>query len=518
MNTIRAGVLWLLASMVASAYGYQKDGHRNYYSFENEPQRIKAAYKLRTDIDKTVAKTVCKWKTPGIPHSDWIDNLDGKSTDLQGNQLFPQIDYNRLYEVFPGIFVISNTRTSKYGIIKRNGQMLVPMDYVEYIDWKLEGEGLFIGKKTDNSTDIYHISGKKLCSILPTGDYYDEVHVSQKIISIRYRQNSSEKGFYNYHWRLFWYDGTPVMPEFIGASTITFNNKGNIESFTDNGITTYAITTEMSTPTETIIQPKDKNYVELQSSQALLKNVWIQTASKLMDEGKYADARECLYYYEHTDHNSQSKSTSSMSVLWQMWMQCALETQNYFNIIDKSPNFLPEGITLNPSQMEYSFDKKTYSAEAVPIVEEAIANCNAIYQEGKALWDKRSAAIDRRRARLNALSNYMKGAEKLMNSPSLLPSASTSASTNSGAAANAMPVHNVNNNGSATTKGSDSGDKGGSKTAAKHSKCKVCNGKGHCQTCDGTGRRVYGGKVQTCAACGGHPTCKACGGTGYKES
>ncbi|MBR2958091.1 MAG: hypothetical protein IKC19_00490 [Bacteroidales bacterium] len=90
---------------------------------------LKPAYKYRADIPKSVLKETRSWPDKyGILHHDWIENLNGKSIDLQGNVLFPQYNYTRLERHCGGRFWVM-TIDGKKGVVDNEGKVLVPFEY-----------------------------------------------------------------------------------------------------------------------------------------------------------------------------------------------------------------------------------------------------------------------------------------------------------------------------------------------------------------------------------------------------
>lgn len=96
--------------------------------FAQTKSEMKPAYEFRTDIPKSVLKKTRSWPDKyGILHQDWIENLNGKSIDLQGNVLFPQYNYTQL-ERYCGRFWVM-TVDGKKGVVNDEGDVLVPFEY-----------------------------------------------------------------------------------------------------------------------------------------------------------------------------------------------------------------------------------------------------------------------------------------------------------------------------------------------------------------------------------------------------
>ena len=109
-------VLFIIACVVCSSL------------FAQTKSEMKLAYEFRTDIPKSVLKETRSWPDKyGILHHDWIENLNGKSIDLQGNVLFPQYDYTQL-ERHCGRFWVM-TVGGKKGVVNNSGEVLIPFEY-----------------------------------------------------------------------------------------------------------------------------------------------------------------------------------------------------------------------------------------------------------------------------------------------------------------------------------------------------------------------------------------------------
>ena len=495
------------------------DGHRRYADYKIKPERIQRAYKLRTDISKQVVKVVSKWSVPGIPHSDWIENLNGKSVDLQGNTLFPLVSYDRLYEFCPGVFLITNTATRKSGVINRQGRMLIPM---EYENPELNVHGAFKGVKSDGTHDYYTLNGQHLLSVKNPGYisiwYYES---GLRYLSTEYKVNKTDPLG---HIRYFWYDGTPLFDEVIARYvSVKVDEQCAIVHVGDKE--TKIPITPRPLVDEGVIQLEDPDCYDLMAGRGLENNKWIKTAMDYMATGRYADAKDCLEFYDMYENQVDYRATYAQFVLWQMNQECLLEIGDYTKLLDRNPPYMPDGINLWSAKGKYLiFEESKYTKYTLPEAKKAIEVCNEFYQRGKALNEKRQQEElaeqekrARRLARLEALSNYLKGAVQLLNAPSMFSSSSSSAGKNGGSSAI------VGGSGNSKASGGNSNSSGRSSTtssksqpAQKQQKCSVCGGTGVCKYCKGTGRRVYGGKEQTCASCSGHPKCRACNGTGYK--
>lgn len=122
----RSFFLTLLLIMVLPATSSAKNKEKEYFN-------LLAQY--RQDIPAAVIKQVKKdmgYFDSSYPriHDGWIEHPFGKSVDLQGNELFPEIDYNRCKPVSPTHFELSKYHfgDNKCGVVRTDGQVIVPME------------------------------------------------------------------------------------------------------------------------------------------------------------------------------------------------------------------------------------------------------------------------------------------------------------------------------------------------------------------------------------------------------
>lgn len=111
--------------------------------------------KYRTDISPDVLKKAKK-EMNGISdyeyckiHDSWIENPYGKSTDLKGNVLFPDITYTKCKQISPTHFELGKYSLGiKYGVARTDNKIIIPienqkLDYhpesnliVAFVDWE----------------------------------------------------------------------------------------------------------------------------------------------------------------------------------------------------------------------------------------------------------------------------------------------------------------------------------------------------------------------------------------------
>lgn len=113
----------------------------------------------RADIPEGVIKKVRKemgtdtYRYPRI-HDSWIENPEGKSIDLNGNVLFPEIDYKECKQVSPTHFELDDfyyLTGHKKGVVRADGKVIVPVEnrmlhyfplfniIVAQVDWETYG-------------------------------------------------------------------------------------------------------------------------------------------------------------------------------------------------------------------------------------------------------------------------------------------------------------------------------------------------------------------------------------------
>ncbi len=95
----------------------------------------KDAYKIlleyRTDISPAVIKKAKKWGSDPIIHDSWIENPWGKSIDLQGNVMFPDLEYVKCKEITPILFELKKDLNVS-GVVRSDGTVIIPFKHHDF--------------------------------------------------------------------------------------------------------------------------------------------------------------------------------------------------------------------------------------------------------------------------------------------------------------------------------------------------------------------------------------------------
>lgn len=139
----------------------------------------KDAYKIllehRTDISPDVIKKVKEWLRDPIFHDSWIENPLGKSVDLNGNELFPNIAYRGCREISPVLFELKaeNVRTHK-GLVRSDGTIIIPLKHKELLYFPEIGVIVGISEKFYQGEDKAYVYtyGGALIKEIPEAKYF----------------------------------------------------------------------------------------------------------------------------------------------------------------------------------------------------------------------------------------------------------------------------------------------------------------------------------------------------------
>lgn len=478
----------------------------------------KAAFKLRDDVTKTAKLKMKSWRRPGILHSDWIENTYGKSIDLDGKELFPEVDYIEMTEFMPRLFALNNYNTHTQGVIRRDGTIIVPFRYT-YVDSSDDVRGILkgiVGDKVNGKIDFWTIDGAYLFTVEKLG-YSIEDHekidcrydFDKNFIKASYSIN--ENGKKKVVSRFFLADGTEVMDPIVSdwGTGIYFFPK--IEVINADK------TTEVVFPNAKAKRPQlslcNREEAEKQARLEFTNNVWVKKGIESYSQGNYKKALEYLHYFCDFDQlGTIGVYNTTELFLCSIMMRCYYELGDYAPIINgRGDKFVP-WFTLVPNFRKDEAKLLQYAPSVRSEVIRLIDVCHEIYdasvaahqqriirqQQNAELWGQVFKSVNR------SISQTVQSMNRSSSSSNVIVSSSTNSNVSS---SSSYSSHNRN---------SSSSESDNTKLSERHEKCGVCDGTGVCTYCKGTGKGVRLGMDSTCGACEGHPKCTACKGRGYK--
>ena len=457
-------------------------------------KRMKEAYKLRVDIDRKVLAKTAKWPLEcGIIHSDWIECLNGKSIDLQGNELFPQYEYNELKLYCKNYFVM--TVKGHKGVVKRDGKQLTDFKY-DHFDFTKVSSGFFMAftQKDSPKIDIYSVEGR-LIHTLNNAIWAEASYLpNENLLNITYENTNKE--------RLT----KKIFPD------------GKSES--DQG----------NHPKLTIM-----DFAEVYSDDLLtLMNdpIGRQVMTPITDNYGNSSIKQALFMLEYYNEFERSRLISPESypnlLLLKNLLSCYYQQKNYEKVLNilngTDPAFRPlpfkfdlakKEAQLNDLQTQFD---DTFSSVSSPAGK--FGNCADTFKElysnsldgmkGTLTLSKLKENEQRRQQRksaLNAAIGFGIGQVFDLN-PISGSSSSSSAKSSASSSAKKKKASSSGNNDEKDVEFED---------IEMHEKCPVCDGKGYCKSCGGKGTKIYTAKrgTEVCASCNGSPKCKSCDGRGY---
>lgn len=486
----------------------------NQASFATQKDRLSKAYKYRTDIDKKVLSITKKWPNKvGVLHSDWIENINGKSIDLNGHELFPQYDYTGLEQYCDSFFVMSVNGLK--GVVTRNGKQLTKFGYWGFDFSQIDG-GIILAKINaigTGKTDIYSTNGNLLYSLEEYDYLHSEYNALYNNIIIVFFDSSGAKRYL-----VFFPDGDRACDvDLIGGDLLISSDK-IIHRINDESISIQKINTDKPHPS--LIESYRQDMYSLDEID-YNKNKWIGLFNNYYQAKKYKDALFCLDYYNLYEKQAlRSDGSMPNFKIFTFDLKCREKLEDYKTVIDiiRSADLdhrLPFGLLYDPIERKLKFCMESlYSDEENKGIGQMVSDINGLYntsiegykkkevsrQQNAQFWGAMLGAAAA--TTLNVIAEFSTGA-----------SSSSKQSGNSG-------VKTTSVSSTPSSSGSSGGDNSSSSdelvTVEKYIKCTVCDGSGKCVHCGGTGKGVYNGKVDRCAACDGHPKCPSCHGRGYK--
>ena len=491
----------------------------------------KRAFKLRKDVSKEAAKKMKNWDKPGKLHSDWIENQYGRSIDLQGNELFPDMDYTHLTPRAQGIYEISKwVGGYRKGIFKRNGTQIVPMEYDE-VSWKWNTYGALMGIKGKRTpyahVDIYTTDGILLLSLSDVPYNYEDSELLscqydfKRDIFVADYQDPQEPNVNVC--RAFLADGTELS-EPVRGKLVSYDFP-NFMVYEDGTRKQFAIPQAYAS-NKPKLEQADREEWERMSCALFNNDKWKQLAVAAFEAGKYKEALEYFLYLYDIDCFEAGiiESASPSLMLCSYMMRCYYELGNYQAILNANDASSYAGFMLPWSYYNYAgYDDAKLNLWPKNSKEESLKLlhvCRDIYQAaGPAFAEQQQ----RRQQNAEMWGNIMMAVGQS------LTSMSAQLSNNWSTTAGSAPVSS--SAGSMTVPTSSHGSSSSSNTHDTPEKktCPRCHGEKtvvteHSITVAGYGLRQ---EKTTCQQCGKsydktsrshkHETCPSCHGKGYYE-
>jgi hypothetical protein len=254
-------------------------------------KELKAAYKYRTDIAKDVLAITKKWPDKyGVLHNDWIENLNGRSIDLQGREILSWLDYTNL-ELCCDTFFVATNEKGKKGVFGRQSEKCLASVSYDEIDFSYTAlTGTFIAKMGNDATKVtavFSTTGEKFDFLEITklvGVFY---YPKSNIISIIWTDSSD-----NTHKSFYWPNGKRAYGEDIGKGELTLGTDGF--KYTPPGDTVPQtlkyINTEVSCPRPRVLT---KEQMTSQDNKSFKSNKWIELADQYNNTKNYRDMAFC---------------------------------------------------------------------------------------------------------------------------------------------------------------------------------------------------------------------------------
>ncbi len=468
-------------------------------------------YKYRKDIDKKILDMTKRWPSKvGILHSDWIENQNGKSIDLQGNEMFSQYDYTGLEQYCDSFFVM--TVNGRKGVVSKSGNQIIGFDYWGF-DFSYVNQGVILATCNAIGTggvDVYNLLGIRLCKLDKYSFFMSIYHSEYNHQEIVYSDGDNLR-----HTKLFYPDGEMVCPNHFENGFVMDGRDSVAHHFNDTIVKVPVLNKEKQ---HVVMDIKDEKEIREQDQKDYDNNTWIVQFQRLYDAKMYKEASYCLDYYNLYERKSLRSVYSMPNYnLYFNNLKCHYEIGDYELIMNaikgKDPNYIaPKGMQFSPRDNQLKpVLKSLYSKEDNNEIDGMVTCLNDIYQNSIKAYNELEL---RRQRNAQVWGAVLEGVATGM----VKGIASGSSSTGSAVSrpSNSYSVSSGANQSSSSSNGSAANNSGELVTVEKHIPCRLCDGTGVCKICKGTGKGVYGGKVSRCGACDGHPKCSSCKGTGYK--
>ncbi|MCR4921095.1 MAG: hypothetical protein K5945_05225 [Bacteroidaceae bacterium] len=513
-------------------------------AMKGEETLLKKALKYRTDIAKPIQKEITKrFMDVAILHSDWIESGMTKSTDLQGNPLFPEQFYSSIAQRCDSFFVLNSmpgaenirrmnalTRTvavgneltdfaslaqqaTNYALFTRSGRQVVPFLGYSDIDLTFLSDGVVLAHRKDSlgMTDVYSLLGQRLCSLRDCT--IQSVSYGSYANHIRLEFNRQGDGAHTF---AFYYpDGAPACPDI----TVPFTIDGPDSILCIDRETTYRVAVEGSPDAHPRMSESSVGQQMEADERSFRNNVWVKAYQQHYDRHEYKDALFCIgYYYQHERGALFSPYSAPNQEAFMMAVDCRLamlQSQEATAMVQGTDEDfpLPEGLTFHEGE-EAVTSHVEWPLEAAACTREAADRLNQFYASAieKAAQQQQERA---QRSAFLAAAITMAATDLVTTAIDAKMGSRGSASTSTGST---KPK-------SATSAGRGTSSSSGSEAQAEA----PANPQRDCPVCKGTGRMPHetymgsatAGQKKYCEYCQEdryvghhHVFCSSCKGTG----
>lgn len=483
-------------------------------------REMKASYKYRKDIPKEVLELTKKWPDKyGVLHSDWIENLNGKSIDLKGNEILPWLDYKQL-ELCCDTFFVATTSDGKKGVYGKHDQRTIVPDTNDEVDFSWTAlSGCIIGKSKKDS------GGAQLCFVYTNkGQMLDFLEMATAIGTVYYPKNKLINVIWKdvtgvFQKRLYWTNGKRASKDNLPKGKISLGADGYSYKAEGDTVATKIpyINAEGEQP---LLQVMTKAEMLDRDSKDFEQNAWKKLATKYETEKKYDELAFCMdFMNRHEMSVLRSNESEPRFLCYANGFFAHTMSKNYRTVINRvngSDTFVkrPDLLLLNASTGEFSVGKTSYLDDKQRKNLEECANlCNVGYRTSVKLQQQREVQQAQTAAAvLGVIGNTMNTISQGLNSGSSSQSSSVRTTSRS----------------SASSGSSSSSSSSAAESSPTRKTCPRCNGTGTIVV----ENSVSGGydlkkRMKTCSTCGKsydssstghrHDRCNSCHGTGYYE-
>ena len=488
-------------------------------------REMKSSYKYRKDIPKEVLELTKKWPDKfGVLHSDWIENLNGKSIDLQGNEILSYVNYVNL-ELCCDTFFVATNAEGKKGVYGKKEQGCIISPIYDEIDFSWTAlSGCIIAKHKSKSND-----NNDVCTVYTNnGVKLDFMELTPAVGTVYYPKNNLINVIWKdltgvYQKRLYWTNGKQAMEGELPKGKISLGADGY--SYTAEGDTVPTkipyINTEGEHPK---LQVMTKAEMIERDAKDFKNNAWMKLATNFMREKRYEELGFCMdFMSRHEMSVLRCNESEPPFMCYAYGFYAYTMGDKYSTVINRvngTDTFVkrPSHLLLNSSTGKFSLGKTSHlDANQRKNLEGFADICSEGYstsvkgQQQKEIRQAQTAA-----AVLGVLGNTMNTISQGLSSSSSRQSSSTGQSVR-------------------TSGGSRSSASSGSSSSSSSSEAASAPTRKTCPRCDGTGtvvveHQVNGGlqkRMKTCSTCGKtydsaatghhHERCNSCRGSGYYE-